>query len=280
MAIPAPVLPPVNCLALCAGVGGLDLAIRLAVPQTRAICYVEREASAAAALVASMESGRLHPAPVWSDLSTFDARPWRGIVDIVTSGDPCQPNSVAGKRGGADDDRFLIDQVLRIVEECRPLRLFRENVPGNADGQLAALVPALEAMGYRVAAGIFSSAETGNSHRRERLFIMADCTGGRSREAGRFQWGRSDEWSARCGAAMGDAPSARRGTGKPGESGPLRDAPRGQGFDGSGERMAFTQIVGHERPRSARGRRGGLANSGDKLALTNGARLPRGGGKR
>lgn len=167
----------VRIVSLCAGAGGLDLGLRLAMPGARGVAFVEREAYAAATLVARMESKCLHAAPVWSDLATFDGRPWRGRVHIVTSGDPCQPNSVAGKRGGADDDRFLIDQVLRIVDEIRPIRLFRENVPGNADGQLAAIVPPLERMGYRVAAGVFSSRETGNSHGRRRLFIMADRLG-------------------------------------------------------------------------------------------------------
>lgn len=171
-------LPTINTIGICAGVGGLELGLQLAAgcvgQSVRGVCYVEREAAAAASLVASMEAGWFHPAPVWSDLGTFDGRPWRGIVDCVTSGDPCQPNSVAGKRGGAADDRFLIDQVLRVVRECGPATVFRENVTGNAGGQLDALVPGLVGMGYRVAAGIFSSGETGNSHRRERLFVMAE----------------------------------------------------------------------------------------------------------
>lgn len=193
---------PINTISLCAGSGGLDLAIRIAEPAARAICYVEREASAGASLVASMEAGRLHTAPIWSDLTTFDAKQWRGCVDIVTSGDPCQPNSVAGNKAGKDDERFLIDHVLRIVEECRPFRLFRENVTGNADGQLAAIVPPLEAMGYRVAAGIFSSQETLNSHRRERLFIMADKSGERCRET-RRDIKRPSEWIGGQGAELG-----------------------------------------------------------------------------
>ena len=167
-----------NILSLCAGVGGIELGIALALHHrgetARGICYVEREAAAAASLVASMDAGWFHPAPVWSDLTTFDARPWRGLVQILASGDPCQENSVAGKRAGADGVRFLAPEVVRIADECRPNIIFRENVPGNADGQLAAIVPPLEGMGYRVAAGIFSSAETGNSMRRERLFIMAE----------------------------------------------------------------------------------------------------------
>lgn len=173
---------PWHVLELCAGAGGLGLGIELAVPRARGVAYVEREAAAAAKLVHRMETGDLAPAPVWSDLATFDARPWRGRVHCVASGDPCQGNSVAGKRLGVLDDRFLIDQVVRVVDECRPLRLFRENVPGNADGQLAALIPPLERLGYCCEVGIFSSAETGNTHGRQRLFVMVDCHGGRQQE--------------------------------------------------------------------------------------------------
>jgi len=163
-----------NGLALCAGGGGLDLAMQVAVPGYRTVGYVEREAGAAASLVARMEDKTLDQAPIWDDLGTFDGKPWCGLVDLITSGDPCQPNSTAGKRQGEDDDRWLIDQVIRIIKEVRPSVVFRENVTGNIDGQLAALIPPLERLGYRLAAGIFAAAETGASHQRERLFIMAN----------------------------------------------------------------------------------------------------------
>lgn len=166
-----------NLMSLCAGVGGLELGVRIARPGARGVCYVEREVPAAARLVARMQDGSLHEAPIWSDLTTFDGRPWRGLVDCLTSGDPCQPNSVAGKQLGRDDDRWILDHVFRIIDEVRPARVFRENVPGNADGQLEAIVPALEGMGYRVAAGIFSARGAGANHLRERLFIMADRDG-------------------------------------------------------------------------------------------------------
>lgn len=160
-------------LSVCAGVGGLDLGVRIARPDARCVAFVEREASAAASLVASMEAGRLHPAAVWSDLRTFDAPAWRGAVDCVLSGDPCQGNSVAGKRLGADDDRWLLDRAIEVFDQSGAHTFFRENVPGNLDGQLAVAVPALEGLGCRVACGIFSAAEAEASHRRERLFILA-----------------------------------------------------------------------------------------------------------
>ena len=177
-----PSAQPYNILSVCAGAGGLDLAVGLAVRNACTVGYVERDVQTAGILGARMADRTLHGAPVWSDLSTFDGCPWRGSVDCVISGDPCQPNSVAGAGLGSGDDRFLIDQLVRVIAEVRPARLFRENVAGNAAGQLAALVPALEELGYRVAAGIFSAGEVGAAHRRERLYVMADA--GRGRRAG------------------------------------------------------------------------------------------------
>ncbi|MCG8506202.1 MAG: DNA cytosine methyltransferase [Sphingomonadales bacterium] len=150
----------------------LDVAVGL-VTGARSLVYIEREAYAAATLVARMEDQALDPAPVWSDMRTFDGRPYRGLVDILISGDPCQGNSLAGKRRGQADGRDLIDELVRIIDEMRPACLFRENVPGNAHGQFGAIVPPLEGLGYELAAGIFSAADAGASHRRERLFVMA-----------------------------------------------------------------------------------------------------------
>lgn len=186
--------PQYNVLSICSGVGGLELGVRIARPDAVCVAHIEREIAAAEVLAARMQDGSIHEGLVWSDLSTFDPRPFAGIVDCITSGDPCQPNSIAGKRLGADDDRWLLDHVLRVIEGVRPARVFRENVTGNADGQLAAIVPALERMGYRVASGIFSAGEDAEaSHRRERLFIMADLecerleggAGGRNDREGR-----------------------------------------------------------------------------------------------
>ena len=219
-----------HILSICSGVGGLDLALQISVENARTICHVEREAQAAAVLAARMEDKTIHEAPVWSDLSTFDGKPWRGLVDCIISGDPCQPNSVAGSRRGADDDRFLIDQLIRVIDEVRPSRMFRENVTGNADGQLAALVPALEEMGYSVAAGIFSAAEVGASHRRERLFIMANTSGRRRAESSKGkdkQQGRTE--IIRRSEKVADSKSGKRRMGK------------------SKERLKETDIAGRER---------------------------------
>lgn len=210
-------------LSVCAGVGGLDLGVRIARPDSRCVAFVEREASAAASLVASMAAGRLHPAAVWSDLRTFDAGAWRGAVDCVLSGDPCQGNSVAGKRLGADDDRWLLDAAIDVFDRSGAHTFFRENVPGNLAGQIAAAVPALERLGCRVACGIFSAAEAGASHRRERFFILAKrqvaiADGPRSQRwwRGNGAVGRQEpNGHARLeGGALADPASWRCGTGQ------------------------------------------------------------------
>jgi DNA (cytosine-5)-methyltransferase 1 len=163
----------INVLSLCSGYGGLDLGLDIATcGATRTVCYVEREAFAAAILAARMEEKALDAAPVWSDLRTFDGRPWRGVVDCITGGYPCQPFSFAGKRLGEHDERHLWPDIARIVGEVEPGIVFFENVAGHLTLGFDAVRADLERLGYRVAAGLFSAAEVGASHRRERLFIL------------------------------------------------------------------------------------------------------------
>jgi site-specific DNA-cytosine methylase/intein/homing endonuclease len=91
----------VRAISLFAGVGGLDLGVRLAIPEARTVCFVERELYAAAVLAARMEEESLDPAPIYSDVCTFSARGWRGKVDLVHGGIPCfgEGTMVLTKRG-------------------------------------------------------------------------------------------------------------------------------------------------------------------------------------
>ncbi len=162
-----------NVLALCAGAGGLELGLGLARPEACVICYVEREAFAAAHLVDKMQAGALAQAPIWSDLRTFEGERWRGVVDCIAAGFPCQPFSPAGKRLGPDDDRNAWPDITRIIRDVRPGLVFLENVPdlltrygGQVFGDLAAL-------GFDAEWGVFSAAEVGAPHLRRRLFILA-----------------------------------------------------------------------------------------------------------
>jgi len=166
-----------NGLALCAGIGGLDLGLHVALDGYRTVCYVEREAFCAASLVARMEDEALDSAPLWDDITTFDGHPWRGIVDIISAGYPCQPFSVAGRRAGVADPRHLWPHVARIIRECEPGFVFLENVPGHLRLGFNEVARDLDGMGYETAATLLTASEVGATHRRERLFVLAHRDG-------------------------------------------------------------------------------------------------------
>lgn len=160
-------------LSLCAGIGGLDLGIGLAFPGARTIGFVEREAACCEILVSRMEEGRLDPAPIWTDVKTFDGRPWRGAVDILCAGYPCQPFSTAGRRKGDKDPRHLWPDIRRIIEECGPAHLVLENVQGHISKGLPEVLESLMELGYGCEWGVYSAAQAGAPHRRNRVFILA-----------------------------------------------------------------------------------------------------------
>lgn len=164
---------PFNVLSLCSGVGGLELGLELAVANARPVCYVEREAYAAEVLAARIAEGFLADAPIWTDLATFDGAPWRGVVDCIAAGFPCQPVSVAGKRRAQEDDRWIWPDIARIIREVEPRFVFLENVPGLLIRGLGDVLGDLATSGYDAEWGVFSAAGVGAPHLRERVFILA-----------------------------------------------------------------------------------------------------------
>ncbi len=162
-----------NVLALCSGCLGLELGLQLAGAAPRVVLYVERDATSAGIVAGKIGDGRLPPAPVWSDLRTLDARPWRGLVDCVTAGYPCQPFSSAGHQLGAADERHLWPHVARIVADVEPAIVFCENVTGHVRNGLAEVLADLRALGFAVEAGTFTADEVGAPHVRRRVFVLA-----------------------------------------------------------------------------------------------------------
>ena len=171
-----------RCISLCSGYGGLDMGLKRAWPSVRTVAYVEIEAFAVANLVAKMEEDKLDAAPIWTNLKTFDGEPFRNRVHIIAAGYPCQPFSVAGKRLGTDDPRHLWPYIARIVEAVRPVWCIFENVPGHLTMGFPEVYCSLRDMGYSVEAGLFTAAEVGAPHKRQRLFIMAHDTSIKYRE--------------------------------------------------------------------------------------------------
>lgn len=177
-------LPAINVLSLCSGVGGLDLGFKLAVRDARTICYVEIEAYGIETIATRCEEKAMDDAPIWTSVKTFDGKPWRGAVDCIIGGYPCQPFSLAGKRGGKEDPRHLWPSIARIIGEVKPSLCFFENVAGHLSLGFDTVRNELEEMGFTVAAGLFSAEEVGAPHRRERLFILAMANAASSRREG------------------------------------------------------------------------------------------------
>lgn len=240
-----------NVLSICSGVGMLDLGLRLAV-DARTICFVEREIPSAEVLAARMQDGTIEHAPIWSDLTTFDARPWRGVVDIVAGGIPCQPFSVAGLRKGNSDHRALAPELLRIVAECAPTVVFIENVPPwVAKGHARQAMQELHNLGYRIAEPLFVRAsDFGAPHRRERVFVMAYREGFEGRIYPRC--GRSDEAAIEPRRSRGDVAEPahvgheRAGAARLGGSRPSN----GGGFVGDTDRSRLEEREPNTKPGS------------------------------
>ena len=170
----------INHLSLCSGYEGIGSGLSRVLPTLRNIAYVEREGFPAANLVAKMEAGALAPAPVHTDVKTFPFAEFRGCVDILSGGFPCQPFSSAGKRKGVEDPRHLFPYIAEGIRQCQPSIVFLENVEGilscrTGDGEpvLQYVLRTLEGMGYRATAGVFSATEVGAPHQRKRVYILA-----------------------------------------------------------------------------------------------------------
>ena len=164
-----------NELALFAGAGGGILGGKLL--GWRTVCAVEWEAYPASVLLARQNDGILPPFPIWDDVQTFDGKPWRGIVDVVSGGFPCQDISAAGKGAGIDGERSgMWKEMARIISEIRPQYAFIENSPMLTIRGLESVLADLARMGFDAEWGVLSAADVGANHLRKRIWIVAKDT--------------------------------------------------------------------------------------------------------
>lgn len=223
-----------HSIELCAGVGMLGEGVRAAFAhlgiEHRTVCYVEREAPAASQIVTLMEAGALDPAPVWSDMLTFDGAAWRDCVDLVIAGFPCQDLSIAGRRAGLDGKRSgLFFRVLDIADACGAWGLVLENVAGIATATASVVDEAKGALEERAAARVLgeladrgwhaewitlSAADVGASHGRARWFCFAwrvadPGHGARTHQPFELEGSGIPAHDCAGGQAMGDADLAR-----------------------------------------------------------------------
>jgi DNA (cytosine-5)-methyltransferase 1 len=165
-------------LALFAGAGGGILGGHLL--GWRTVCAVEWDAYAASVLVARQNDGCLAPFPIWDDVQTFDGRPWRGRVDVVSGGFPCTDISVAGKGAGIDGQASgMWRHMARIIGEVRPRYVFVENSPMLVHRGLARVLGDLASLGFDARWGVLGAHDVGAPHKRDRIWIVANANGRR-----------------------------------------------------------------------------------------------------
>lgn len=235
--------PTVNTIGLCAGVGMLDLGVHAGLEylglSARSVGYVERESYTASRLLARMADKVLEPCPVWAgNLEDVRWERWAGCVDGIIAGFPCQPHSMAGKRTGTSDDRWIWPGIVDCIRLVRPSFVYLENVGGiRSSGGLDVVFRDLATLGLAIEYDSIRASDVGASHQRERVFILAYRPGERLGEA-RDIGTRRAQWVSRGGTVAN--PNDTEGRGKNSRSPEIN----GNAIAGSGRTMVHTDSIG------------------------------------
>jgi DNA (cytosine-5)-methyltransferase 1 len=188
-------------LDLFSGIGGITKALEGYITP---IAYCERDRYAIGVLLSRMHSGDIPTAPVWDDVLTLHGA-MLPHVDIICGGFPCQDISIAGRGKGLAGKRSgLFFQILRLMDEIRPVFVFLENVPNIRTKGLAEATGEFSKRGYDCRWICLSAAEIGAPHKRERWFLLAYA----DRDAWRFQ-SESGAWREAPVIFRDDGPKIR-----------------------------------------------------------------------
>jgi DNA (cytosine-5)-methyltransferase 1 len=155
-------------LDLFSGIGGFSLGLE-STGFFETIAFVEKDKFCQKVLKKNFNN-----IPIEEDIRNVKGSNY--AADIITGGFPCQPFSVAGKRKGTDDDRYLWDETIRVVAECKPSWFIGENVEGliniNNGLVLRQVQTDLEDQGFQVQCIIVPAAGIGAFHQRKRIWII------------------------------------------------------------------------------------------------------------
>lgn len=194
--------------SLCKGYGGLELAAEAVLGPMEHAWYAEND-SAASTVCAAHWPG----VPNLGDITAVD---WTAVppVDVLTAGYPCQGESLAGKRRGIDDERWIWDDgVFPAIRDLRPRLVLLENVAGHLSMGFGRVLGDLASAGFDAEWGCFRASDVGAPHRRERVFIaawQADCPP----DAGMHARGVGVGAAGTDGVTLLPTPAARLGDGR------------------------------------------------------------------
>jgi DNA (cytosine-5)-methyltransferase 1 len=172
--------------SLCSGIGGLEKGVELARPDAEVVWQAECDPFCLDILAKHWPSAHRY-----TDVRDVDGKAAR--VDLVCGGFPCQPHSLAGKRQGTSDARWLWPEFARIIAAVRPGAVFIENVPGLRTSGLRDVLADLARLGFDAEWDYFTAAETGAPHIRRRLFILAYADSFRGRP--QPGWAGGADWA-------------------------------------------------------------------------------------
>jgi len=166
-----------NELHLFAGAGGGILGGMLL--GHTCVCAVEIEPHNRKILLARQADGILPMFPIWDDVRTFDGKPWRGLVQTVCGGFPCQDISISNRNAqGINGERSgLWSEMLRVAGEIRPRHIFVENSSALTFRGLGRVIGDLAEAGYDCRWVCLRCADVGGNHYRDRIWILADSEG-------------------------------------------------------------------------------------------------------
>lgn len=186
-----------NHLSLFSGIGGLDLAAEWAGIQTVGQCEIDEYCQ-------KILKKHWPQVPKWNDIrrlteKSFFEKTKLSRVDIISGGFPCQPFSVAGKRKGKEDERYLWGEMFRVIKELQPDWVVGENVPGIINLALEDILIDLEGEGFETRTFVFPACAVGAWHRRYRVAIVGNrqksrggrlsiCQGEPQKEDTHFMW--------------------------------------------------------------------------------------------
>jgi DNA (cytosine-5)-methyltransferase 1 len=193
-----------NELHLFAGAGGGILGGMLLGHTT--VCAVELELYCREVLLQRQRDGILPKFPIWDDVCTFDGTPWRGKVDVVCGGFPCQDISVAGKGAGIEGERSgLWSEMARIIGEIRPNYIFVENSPMLTLRGINRVLGDISELGYNAKWGVMGTCDVGGNNKRLRIWIVANLSdsnkkryAGADGEGGSSKKRKSYGYTAKC----------------------------------------------------------------------------------